>query len=45
MNAIRITWPTGHAEARADVRSNDPAEKALARQQSRAMKAVLGLKG
>jgi hypothetical protein len=44
VNAIRIKWPTGHTEARADFRSKDAAEKQEARAQLREMLRILGLK-
>jgi hypothetical protein len=43
MNAFRIKWPTGHVEARADIRSKDEHEVQIARLQARTIKTLLGL--
>lgn len=40
MNSIRIKWPTGHTEARADARSKGKAEHSLKRASSLRHKAT-----
>jgi hypothetical protein len=41
MNAIRIKWPTGIIEPMADIKSSNKQEAALAREQARAIRAIV----
>lgn len=41
MNAIRIKWPTGIIESRADIKSANKQEAALAREQAHAIRAIV----